>query len=159
MGVTRRRFVTVGTAAVAGLSLTGSLAEAFQKGETPDLFTVSLKTMYDEKFRLSMALFDDQVNTTFSARNEAGESASLTLVRAENLATPSEQRVAASWEERFSLIFHASATCPLRQGLHEVQHLALGDFPLFIVPMLSASVKRRAYEATFNRIVPAERSA
>ncbi|WP_345714466.1 DUF6916 family protein [Luteolibacter yonseiensis] len=57
--------------------------------------------------------------------------------------------------EKFSLIFTAGPERPLQQGIHGFRHETLGDFELFITPVMSPDHDLNWYEASINReIVP-----
>jgi hypothetical protein len=57
--------------------------------------------------------------------------------------------------EKFSLIFTAGPEKPLQQGIHGFRHESLGDFELFITPVMSPDRDLNWYEASINReIVP-----
>lgn len=53
--------------------------------------------------------------------------------------------------EKFSLIFTAGQEKPLQQGIHAFRHGTLGDFELFITPVMSADRDLLWYEASINR--------
>ena len=51
--------------------------------------------------------------------------------------------------ERFSAFFHGPGDLYLRQGTYSVEHEAMGDFELFLVPV-EKDEKGLRYEAVFN---------
>jgi hypothetical protein len=53
--------------------------------------------------------------------------------------------------EQFSLLFTAPAGAPLQQGSYEVEHPALGNLPLFLVP-IAGGADGVTYEAVFSRL-------
>jgi hypothetical protein len=53
--------------------------------------------------------------------------------------------------EKFSLIFAAGPEKPLQQGIHGFKHETLGDFELFITPVMSPHRDLNWYEASINR--------
>jgi len=53
--------------------------------------------------------------------------------------------------EQFSLIFTAPAGAPLHQGSYAVEHPALGNLPLFLVP-IAGDAEGVTYEAVFSRL-------
>lgn len=53
--------------------------------------------------------------------------------------------------EKFSLIFTAGPEKPLQQGIHGFKHETLGDFELFITPVMSPDRELNWYEASINR--------
>ena len=54
--------------------------------------------------------------------------------------------------ECFSLVFRGPADAPLDQRTYRVQHPALGDFPLFLVPLGPAAGGGLEFEAVVNRL-------
>jgi hypothetical protein len=52
----------------------------------------------------------------------------------------------------FSLVFRAAAGTPLDQRTYRVEHPALGDFPLFLVPLGPADDGRLELEAIVYRL-------
>jgi hypothetical protein len=54
--------------------------------------------------------------------------------------------------ECFSLVFRAAADARLDQRTYRVEHSALGDFPLFLVPLGPANDGRLELEAVVNRL-------
>jgi hypothetical protein len=89
-------------------------------------------------------LFLQHLNTSFSVRSADGASALLVLAKV--IEGPDTKNV-----EQFSLIFHAPAGAAVRDGTHAVQHPALGDFNLFIVPVGASNLRRTVYQACFGR--------
>ena len=55
--------------------------------------------------------------------------------------------------EQFSLIFHAPPGEPFPDGIHRLEHAALGRVDLFIVPVGAPNAHRTAYQACFSRRV------
>ena len=53
--------------------------------------------------------------------------------------------------EKFSLLFVGGHEKPLQQGTHEFEHPGLGEFALFITPVISQKPDERWYEAIINR--------
>jgi hypothetical protein len=107
------------------------------------------------RFRLQDAtaqLFLQHLNTSFEARSADGTRARLVL--AEVVEGPVTKNV-----EQFSLIFHAPAGAAVRDGIHAVQHQALGDFDLFIVPVGASTPRRTVYQACFGRYLSADAAA
>jgi hypothetical protein len=93
--------------------------------------------------QLSHAAFAPLVETPF----QLGDGAlALTLVEVSPL------RVSAR-SESFALVFCDPARAGLPQGEYQLAHAALGQFPLFIVP-IGEDARGLLYEATFNRLRP-----
>ncbi|HWY78167.1 MAG TPA: hypothetical protein VN281_21305, partial [Verrucomicrobiae bacterium] len=55
--------------------------------------------------------------------------------------------------ERFSLLFSGPLNRTLLQGSYIFEHLGIGRFEMFIVPVGPDSTNPRYYEAVFNRPV------
>jgi hypothetical protein len=99
-----------------------------------------------DRFRLQDAtapLFLQHLNTSFAVRSADGTRGRLVL--AEVIEGPVTKNL-----EQFSLIFHAPAGAAVRDGTHAVQHAALGEFNLFIVPVGASSLRRTVYQACFG---------
>lgn len=97
------------------------------------------------------ALFRDHLTTSFELR--AADGARARLVLAEVSERPLTKNV-----EQFSLIFHAPAgqVCP--DGIHSLDHAALGRLDLFIVAVGAPNARRTSYQACFSRHVLAPQS-
>lgn len=54
--------------------------------------------------------------------------------------------------ECFSLLFHGPADAPLDQRTYRVEHRALGNFPLFLVPLGPGVDGAHQFEAVVNRL-------
>jgi len=57
-----------------------------------------------------------------------------------------------STQEQFSLLFHGPRDFNLGQGTFEIEHEAMGRFPLFLVP-LEPDQQGPRYQAVFNRLL------
>jgi hypothetical protein len=90
------------------------------------------------------SLFRQYLNTSFAVRSADGIFARLVLAKI--IERPVTKNV-----EQFSLMFHAPAATAVRDGTHALQHPALGDFTLFIIPVGAASFRRTVYQACFSR--------
>jgi hypothetical protein len=55
-------------------------------------------------------------------------------------------------QEQFSLFFYGPTEPFLGQGTFQLEHQALGDFPLFLVPV-GPDERGMCYEAVFNRFL------
>ena len=88
--------------------------------------------------------FARHVNTSFRL-SDAGES-ELTLVDVSALRASPRQ-------ETFSLLFRSAGERPLPQGTWKLDHAALGQLDIFLVPV-GQDEHGRYYEAVFNRLVP-----
>jgi hypothetical protein len=99
---------------------------------------------------LEPAALRAQLDTTFHA---SGETDDVPLRLVEVIEGQSDRRV-----RRFSILFHGPADRMLPQGTYSFRHDTLGDFLLFIVPIVGSDDERIVYEACFSRRV-AEPSA
>lgn len=55
--------------------------------------------------------------------------------------------------ESFSLLFSGPKSHPLPQKIHSFKHGVLGDFEIFIVPVVGPDTKNMYYEAVFSRLL------
>jgi hypothetical protein len=53
--------------------------------------------------------------------------------------------------EKFSILFAGSKEKPLVQGIHAFRHPVIGEFELFITPVIPQDRERHWYEASINR--------
>jgi Domain of unknown function (DUF6916) len=88
--------------------------------------------------------FRQHLNTPFLVRAADGSSVGLVLVKVTD--RPITKNI-----EQFSLIFHAPAGTTVSQGTHGLEHHALGDMDLFIVPIGAPDDRRTVYQACFSR--------
>lgn len=93
---------------------------------------------------LSHENLSGQLNTTFNVKQENGD---LPLQLAEVSARKLNGR-----NEQFSIIFRGPADRALSQGMWRLEHPALGEFDLFIVPIRHDGDGLQ-YEAIFNRFL------
>ena len=54
--------------------------------------------------------------------------------------------------ECFSLVFRGPSDAPLDQRTYRIEHRALGDFPLFLVPLGPGDEGGLEFEAVVNRL-------
>lgn len=71
------------------------------------------------------------------------------LSSAEDLSERSGAGIGSSRRTPFSLLFHGPVENYLRQGTYLIRHDAIGEFPLFLVP-LGPEQGRMRYEAIFT---------
>lgn len=102
---------------------------------------------------MDKSTFDPHLNTEFRFRGADGQWVSLRLVEVSDLERDPDRRENPRWGKRgFSLLFTGSRKRLLPQRSYEVEHAALGEFTLFIVPVFSTDKKTYSYEAIFNRV-------
>lgn len=93
---------------------------------------------------LSKALFQQNLNTRFQFRDEAGEHV-LELVEVSGESNSPKF-------EYFSLVFRGESNKVLAQRTYQAQHDAMGAFDLFITP-IGRSEQGTMYQAVFNRLL------
>ena len=89
------------------------------------------------------AKFETQVGTSFQLRSATGAVSQVVLNRFENKAS-------SNGTTQFSLAFAGSSDLHLAEGTYDVQHPALGNFRMFIIPMGSGGQDGNSYRADFN---------
>ena len=101
---------------------------------------------------LTLARFTPHVGTRFTVRSPALGAVALTLEEASARAPHPADRPGLRGDS-FSLIFRAAGGPALPDGIHLVQHPALGTFPLFVSPF-GAARQEQGYQAVVDRRVP-----
>jgi hypothetical protein len=134
-GVTRRRLLQTGGAASAAalFGLHASTATANAQATAAD----------GTPFYLLRSSYAGLKTADFDVSSL--RSTTLTLKAVEDLTAASVDRDLASSEDAFALAFSASR--PLEQGIHFLNHPQLGGFELFIAPVANGA----GYEAVVNR--------
>jgi len=89
-----------------------------------------------------------QLNTTFVVQPDDRPAVGLVLVE---VADPAHTTALAQ-AGCFRAVFRGPRALPLRQDTYVVANGALGEFPLFIVPVGRATGRALYYEAAFNRV-------
>ncbi|AQW30232.1 DUF6916 family protein [Ralstonia syzygii subsp. celebesensis] len=96
---------------------------------------------------VSAELFLPHVGTAFSVRRQAGEAADPPFtLRLDEVATA---KTAHAGHRAFSLFFVGDAAFLLPQGTYFLQHAALPEQPMFLVPIAGPRDGYR-YQACFN---------
>jgi hypothetical protein len=90
--------------------------------------------------------FQALIGDSFAVRPQDGSRRRLTLARISE--RPHTRNVA-----QFSLVFDGPMSEPIADGIHRVEHPALGSFEIFIAGIARSTNKRRRYEACFSRYV------
>lgn len=98
---------------------------------------------------LCLAMFAEQVQTGFEVTDFSGGSVRLKLVEA--TAGTSLPGRADAHHEKFSLIFSGPKTPLLAQRIYRLEHLQIGRFEIFLVPIVTRADDRQHYQAVFNR--------
>ena len=148
MNITRRRFIqNLGTAAIAAASLTSTGSIFAQISKTDELFALPPESFADPLNFLTRAHFEPFVNTFVKVR--AGEKQiQLRLVEVTDLKRQINEEHSFRGES-FSLLFEGSRKARLPQEVYQLEHFALGEFSLLLVPV---GIKGNRYEAVINRI-------
>jgi hypothetical protein len=119
---------------------------------------MSERDLHDRVSELEPAALRAQLDTIFHARGEAGfhargeagvhagDDVPLRLVGV--IEGQPDRRV-----QRFSILLHGPADRMLSQGTYSFRHDTLGEFLLFIVPVVGSNDERIVYEACFSRRV------
>jgi hypothetical protein len=101
--------------------------------------------------KLNFQTFARQLNTTFQVQLADGTVVPLQLVEAERgvaRKTAGPQRIS---YESFSLIFTGPLEPALDQRIHAFAHPRIGQFEIFIVPVVSRDTSLMHYQCIFNR--------
>ena len=114
---------------------------------------MSERDLHDRAGELEPAALRAQLDTIFHACGEAGfhaagEAGQVPLRLVEVIEGQSDRRV-----QRFSILLHGPADRMLSQGTYSFRHDTLGEFLLFIVPVVGSNDERIVYEACFSRQV------
>jgi hypothetical protein len=83
------------------------------------------------------------VGSSFDIERPGGEHVAVELVDATSLPSSGEC---------FSLLFRAPTGVALDQRTYRVEHAALGEFPLFLVPLGPGDNGAHQFEAVINRL-------
>jgi hypothetical protein len=105
---------------------------------------------------IQYASFGRQAGTLFHVLDESGVGVFLRLIEVKPFSPVSQvadANAADARNERFSLLFSGPLNRTLLQGSYIFEHLGIGRFEMFIVPVGPDSTNPRYYEAVFNRPV------
>jgi hypothetical protein len=135
--ISRLDFVRSCSIALAGTFVDGAAMLCWNplkgRGSTPNL------RLQDA----GASLFRQYLNDSLTVHSAAGRTR-LVLVRVDD--GPATKSV-----EQFSLIFHGPAGEKIPNGMHTLQHPALGSFDLFIASIGIPNDRRVVYQACFSR--------
>jgi hypothetical protein len=143
----RRQFIK--TASIFGLCLgipamskrvIAATASRLSRGET------ALKSL--DIFKKDT--FTPYLNTTFRVQTGLAE-INVKLVKISDFKAEAKKPRYIKGTENFSLIFKAPVDAHLHDNVYEIQHAALGSFPMFLVGIGRNDGTRR-YEATVSRL-------
>jgi hypothetical protein len=112
----------------------------------------------DPLFYFSRATFAPYLNTTFRIRQQASRTTKLRLVEVGDVRSKRRKKparaVSINGGESFSLMFVGSGRVSLQQNTYTVEHDALGNFSLFLVPVGKPEDGLQYYQAIINRVQP-----
>lgn len=166
MTFSRRRFLKTSTIVALSAGIPTKLAQvaSAQRPETiPGRFPIPIDVQGDPLSYLTLASFLPYVNSDFAiSATRVSNAERITLVSVTDTsnglkpAKTSRRKLVPDvvWKECFSLVFRGSPESQLRQDVYELQHLALGNFRLLLVPVGSVDKNFRYYEAVINRSQP-----
>lgn len=101
--------------------------------------------------KLNFRTFAAQLDTVFQVTLENGASVPLILKEATKRTPTKSDGPLAKTYERFSLVFIGPWDQVLEQRIHSFQHPRIGNFEIFIVPVISRDTGGAHYECIFNR--------
>lgn len=149
MKITRRNFIqTLGTAALA-IGFLNPVENVFGQTRTKDdLFLIPPESMNDPLAYLTSKHFEPFVNTFVRVQKNEKRIVELELIEVKELNNKDNEKRGFTGES-FSLLFQSSGKIKLPQNTYKVEHAALGEFSLFLVPV---GLKGNRYQAIINRI-------
>lgn len=156
MNISRRRFIKTGVmvAAFAGVPLGLAKTAAAQQVGRPDSLTSDQalnEGQTDRLFYYNKSTFTPYLNSQFRVHLNSSKAVAVTLVGIEDF-SDSQETLSAVGDECFALQFNEPSGRAFGQQTYEVEHAALGQFSLFIVPVGMRTGKGQvSYEAVFNR--------
>lgn len=101
--------------------------------------------------KLNFQMFASQLNTTFQVTLTDGSTVPLKLVQARKGAAQKDAGGRSIGYERFSLLFAGPLQPVLEQQIHAFSQPRIGQFDIFIVPVISRDASATYYECIFNR--------
>ena len=101
--------------------------------------------------RLTVSDFNGHMNATFRVDLGSGEVIGLELIEAKTIGEGRRSDSVVSRRQSFSLIFRGPRDRLLSQGMHPVEHPALGTLTIFLVPIMpEGDPTELHYQAIFN---------
>ena len=137
---TRRELLVMGSMAGVGLLLPGTAQAGLHKRDGVEAAADGLVPTREQLVA--------QVNTSFVVRREDARSVRLVLVGVDDPALAGRGRRPGV----FRAVFRGPRRALLGQDTYAVTNDALGEFPLFLVPVGRADGAAPLYEAAFNRL-------
>ena len=137
--ISRRRFLTLGS----------SIALTAGAGPLTTLQNLAGKKIEPAAADLTRSTFSDLLHSAFKLHVEPLQQVEIELIEVGNL--PCERVApAVNPEGQFMLQFRGPSERPFGQSTYRVEHVKLGEFTLFLVPV-GQNAGGRFYEAVFNR--------
>lgn len=156
MTVTRRSFLRSGAMAVflTGIALDNvpvSFAQGLRKGDPAQDFPVPIEAKQQQTFYFKRETFQPYLNGVFALRAGAN-SVEATLVSVRDCTPKADSKLTkkSRQTECFALVFKTQAKLTDLTTIYDVEHGALGTFPLFLTRR-DGPQKSFLYEAVFNR--------
>lgn len=97
---------------------------------------------------LKKASFDPHLNEKFEIHTESVGKVEVELVE---IAEKEYENM-----ETFSVMFKGPKDKPFEQDVHGIKHPKMGEFGLFLVPVISEKEDGAYYQAVFNRVIEPE---
>jgi len=101
--------------------------------------------------KLNFQTFASQLNSTFQVKLADGSIVPLKLVEATRGTLQKSAGPKGITYEQFSLVFTGPLDSALDQCIHAFEHERIGQFDIFIVPVVSRDTSVMHYECIFNR--------
>lgn len=98
--------------------------------------------------KLKKSSFDPHLNSTFEVQPEGMDKVEVELVKSTENNTEAV--------ESFSVIFRGPGDKEFGQGTHKVKHPKMGEFDLFMVPIVPEKQDGVYYQAVFSRLLKDE---
>jgi hypothetical protein len=151
MAVSRRKFLKAGGIVILAAGI--PLKVVAGKSPDPHGTKVSPKSSFGRTDLLTHATLSAQLNTVFRVVQGGPEVVKLELREVNDLRTATVKTSAVmAGRECFSTIFVGPSRTPLQQNTYAVEHQALGNFSLLLVPVGPNRRGPMLYEAVFNRL-------
>ena len=144
MEMSRRSFMTVCGAAVAGQVMVPRKVIA----------SIAIERKEWKVAELTLELFKNYVGQTFTVACAPHGVITLTLASVKE--HPGSRKTPPNGGpvlEMFTLVFEGPLEKSIPQNLYSFDHVSMGTFELFMVPVHSKNTAVRRYEIAFNRIV------
>ena len=118
-------------------------------------FEIPSEALTSVEYGLTMDRFREQIGTTFTLLAPSAGSLDLTLAAVNDLGPAITQPFARG--QAFNCHFSPSGGATLPQDTYQMNHAALGAFPIFLVPLTAPDQTTGAalpteYVASFNRV-------